>query len=773
MEIYFLSVNLTKLLSTTMKHFLLLPIFIILFINASAQVADLEIGFSTVTPTTANVGEIVSLLINVKNSNTDCTNGSITATGVSAKVYIPYNLLSIDASSTSGNYDPATQIWTIGAISPDEIVNLVMNFYVADNSTNTFYAEVFTSDLTDCDSQVGNLSGSPSEDDELSITITGQSSDCTVNVSNIVCSDATKDLSFDLTLNGANDLPIVINASSQVIISNPTNNIIKGSPSVEGILIDQFPINEDLVSSPQATCADLTATSVYLSGSIVNIGCSNTPLEVHFDGVDLALDFTVDNISGSVGDEFIFTMEVHNKGPETATGVVVYLDLNLDDGKDGLLFLSSMGDGSFDNNDDWAIPSMDAGETVQLIVHTKATLKGNITFDGQVYSENQEYNTADDYNYIGITVNGLNCSASVNDVICDASNNLSFDLTVTNDADDQPILAQTTASGSYYIDMIFEDTDPNSTNNIFQSQFPPSPAITLIDHAISTSLSSQSPPLTCNDILGHTFEISGSSSNDIIDNVCDNDPLVTFAPIAIPDNTNTEAGQFDVTQSACIDLYFDAAADACPDGVKIKLEHSWQGDLHAYIIGSTGITLSLFSRPDGVVCDGVGNDSDLDPADWIYFLDDGQLDSETVNGSLNNGVIYTTGMGSLTNAFSPAFADCVGDVTSFAALCQAEPLTEDKIVKWKICVSDHANQDTGALHDATFLRKCEANETLTTAPPNLVNVTSTINSTAVIDLPANNPVIYRAKTAINLNSGFEVVSPSVFLADPKTCVEEN
>ncbi len=99
--------------------------------------------------------------------------GTATATNIDVDITIPDGLAYVSSGSTNGSIDLYNEVWAIQSIEAGQTVYLNLDlFTLVDNMAITYFTQVISLDQLDSDSTPDNSSGTISEDDEASITIT-------------------------------------------------------------------------------------------------------------------------------------------------------------------------------------------------------------------------------------------------------------------------------------------------------------------------------------------------------------------------------------------------------------------------------------------------------------------------------------------------------------------------------------------------------------------------------------------------------------------------
>lgn len=127
---------------------------------------DVDISL-TLSPasTSPTIGANTLIDINLLNV------GPADASGVLVDFALPSGLTFV-SDDAGGDYDPATGVWTVGAIAQGESPRLRMVVNVATTGSYALTAEVSATNENDNDSTPGNNATNPNEDDSDSVTLT-------------------------------------------------------------------------------------------------------------------------------------------------------------------------------------------------------------------------------------------------------------------------------------------------------------------------------------------------------------------------------------------------------------------------------------------------------------------------------------------------------------------------------------------------------------------------------------------------------------------------
>ncbi len=309
--------------------------------------ADLSLE-KTATPP-AFAGQAATFVIEVANG------GPSLATGVEVTDQLPAGLTFVSATPTAGTYDPATGVWTIGALPVDgsEQLTITAILDVLGPVTNT--AEVTAVDQADPDSTPGNADAAPDEDDTGSAEVAAPGGSIGDRVWDDVDGDGTQD-DGEPGLEGVT--VTLLQGGAEV---DTTTTGADGAYRFDDVLPGAYEVVVDMASAPAGYVATTPATVP------VDLlpGADEDDADV---GLSTAVDLRVDKtLTGtppdSVGGTATFTVTVTNDGPATATGVVVGDQLPA-----GLAFVASTpSQGGYDaGTGRWTVGTLAAGSSATL-----------------------------------------------------------------------------------------------------------------------------------------------------------------------------------------------------------------------------------------------------------------------------------------------------------------------------------------------------------------------------------------------------------------------
>jgi uncharacterized repeat protein (TIGR01451 family) len=104
----------------------------------------------TISQKKSIIGDLITYTISLTNQSNNL------ATGVSVKDYMPAGVLYKSFSTSTGTYNSATGIWTVGNLAGQQTINLMITVQAQAQGTFFNVAEVMTCDQVDKDSKPGN-----------------------------------------------------------------------------------------------------------------------------------------------------------------------------------------------------------------------------------------------------------------------------------------------------------------------------------------------------------------------------------------------------------------------------------------------------------------------------------------------------------------------------------------------------------------------------------------------------------------------------------------
>jgi uncharacterized repeat protein (TIGR01451 family) len=338
------------------------------------QQADLAVTKSVDNPT-PNVGDTVTFTITLTN------NGPDAATGVSIVDQLPGGLALVSATPSQGSYDSSTGVWTVGTVTTGvpATLTLVATLISPNGQTNT--ATIGTADQFDPNpgNNTATASTSPQEAD---LGVTKSVSNAHPNVGDTIVFTVTlADLGPGIATNVAiHDLPP---AGLQFISATPSQGSYDSATGIwtVGTVVPGAPLTLQIAAVVLGTGA-LTNTATVSQADQFDPNPSNnsssateTPQQA-----DLQVTKTASQTVVTIGVPMVFTLLVHNRGPDAATNVVVTDPLPA-----GFAFLFGQpSQGSFDPiTGVWSVGTLANGASATLQVVGVLTTRGPLVNTAQ------------------------------------------------------------------------------------------------------------------------------------------------------------------------------------------------------------------------------------------------------------------------------------------------------------------------------------------------------------------------------------------------------
>ncbi|WP_194765653.1 PKD domain-containing protein [Tamlana sp. I1] len=315
--------------------------------------ADLSLTKEVVGGNTSPlIGSQITFQITVSND------GPNIATGVEVTDVLPPGFDYVLFSATSGSYNQATGVWTVGLIpngsSQTLLIDALVNAPTGATDEHLNNAEVTGSTINDPDSTPNN--NDPSEDDQDSILITPVNALADLSLSKQVVNGNTSPLvgsqiTFEISV--ANDGPNVATGVAVIdmlpvgfeyVSFSATSGVYNQGTGLWTVGIvptggTQTLLIDAIVKVPTGAADEYTNTAQVSASDLIDPDSTPnnddgdqseddednvvvTPLAIV---ADLSLTKTVvnNNLAPNVGDQITFEISVTNSGPNTATGVEV------------------------------------------------------------------------------------------------------------------------------------------------------------------------------------------------------------------------------------------------------------------------------------------------------------------------------------------------------------------------------------------------------------------------------------------------------------------
>ncbi|MBB4801622.1 gliding motility-associated-like protein/uncharacterized repeat protein (TIGR01451 family) [Flavobacterium nitrogenifigens] len=458
------------------------------------QSSDLSLA-KTVNTTTPLVGSLVTFEVVVTN------NGPQDNFGVQVTDVLPSGYTFTGFTVSTGTYDTATGIWTVGNLvtGDAETLQLVARVNPTGNYTNT--AEVTAANLPDPDSTPNN--GITTEDDyaeattvpvptSADLSLTKTVSNATPLVGSLVTFSIQVTNSGPQEANGVTVTDLLPSGFTYVSYSATTGSYV---PTTGLWTVGNMPITDSYTLQITAlvnaagnytNSAEITASSQPDPDSTPNNGITTeddyaeatvVPIAT---SADLSLTKTVNNTTPLVGSQVTFSIQINNAGPQSSENIIV-TDL-LPTGYSYVSYTATAG--SYDAVTGlWTVGSMpvSTAHTLQITAVVNAT--GNYTNSAEITASSQPdpdstpnngITTEDDYAEATATPTAqssdLSLTKTVNNNTPLAGSPVTFAVVVTNNGPQDNTGVQITdllPSGYTYNSFTVSTGTYNSTNGIW------------------------------------------------------------------------------------------------------------------------------------------------------------------------------------------------------------------------------------------------------------------------------------------------------------------
>ncbi|HEX3152354.1 MAG TPA: hypothetical protein VHR66_30050 [Gemmataceae bacterium] len=281
------------------------------------QRADLALTKSVSDPT-PNVGNQVSFTVTLTN------NGPDVATGVRVTDLLPAGLTFVSATTSTGNYNGITGLWTVGTLASGAAATLTIQATVVSPDPRTNTATVAHADQFD-PATADNSASATETPQRADLAVIKTVSDSTPNVGDTITFTVT------LTNNGSDaatgvTLTDLLPAGLAFLGATPSQGLYDSATGVwlVGTVTPGSPetlaITARVASSAaQTNIASVSASDQFDPNTTNNSGrATESPQRA-----DLAIVKSVNNPTPNVGDTITFTVILTNSGPDAATGVTV------------------------------------------------------------------------------------------------------------------------------------------------------------------------------------------------------------------------------------------------------------------------------------------------------------------------------------------------------------------------------------------------------------------------------------------------------------------
>ncbi|MBL7816010.1 MAG: DUF11 domain-containing protein [Saprospiraceae bacterium] len=416
---------------------------------------DLEITLTTSNPE-VNVNLVESYVLTIFNKS------SKNATGVKIKCLLPPSIQYLTHNVAGlGSYNATTGIWDVGDLGSNSNHAMTLDGRVLQGGPIKLTAQVTAATEPDIDSQPNNYNSNATQDDEKDLTITGMLADMSLTAAVAVGTPAqiTVGSQVSFVVNVTNNGPtradgIKIRAFQPAGMSYQSSTATKGvyDPSVGVWLLSTTPDgsgNKPGFTMQANTTETLTLTflanqtGVILFDSEVrsvnmpdpnstpsnNILTENDEAQVSvtvtnnvdLTAADLELSQNVVKSPINAGDSVVYTIGIFNRGPATATSIVVNHNIPAN-----FTLTTTPSVGTFAGSN-WTIPNLAANGTALL---TFRGIAGCLTTATQHFAQvqsatqndpdsphgNDTNQTANEDDEAAISFSATNCNTLLSDL---------------------------------------------------------------------------------------------------------------------------------------------------------------------------------------------------------------------------------------------------------------------------------------------------------------------------------------------------------------------
>jgi len=375
----------------------------------------------SVNNTSPRVGTDVIFTVVVTNES------AVNATGVEVTDQLPSGYTYV--SHTGGTYVPGTGVWTIGDLAAGQSRTLTITATVLATGNYLNLAEVTNANEDDIDSTPDNgvdtdgdgetIDDNGDEDDGDGATIepvpvidlelekavdnftpnVGDVINFTVTVVNRGPSVATGVIVTDQLPSGYNYVSHTGGAYNPangewnigtLAVNQTVTLTIAASVNSTGVFLNLAEVtnaNEDDIDSTPDNGVDTDGDNEYIDDNgdeDDGDGATIDPNPV----IDLELEKSVNVTTATVGDQVIFTVEVSNRGPSTATGVVV--TDQLPSGYSYFTHSFTQGTGYDAGTGIWLVGTLPAGQSATLTLTATVNATGNYLNLAEVTNANED-----------------------------------------------------------------------------------------------------------------------------------------------------------------------------------------------------------------------------------------------------------------------------------------------------------------------------------------------------------------------------------------------
>ncbi len=394
------------------------------------QQADLALA-KTVSDPTPNVGDTITYTVTLSD------NGPDAATNARVTDLLPAGLTFVSDTPSQGTYDPSTGLWTVGTVAVGSPQTLLILAKVVGPSPQTNWATISHSDQFD--PVIANNIAAVLETPRLADLVLSKTvDDATPNVGDLI--------TFTVTLgdngpNAATNVQVtdVLPSGLSFVSDTPSKGTYDPTTGIWSVgtvttAVPQTLTLQATVLGPGSQTN--TATISHSDQFDPNTGNNTATATETPQQADLVLAKSVDNPTPNVGDTIIYTINLSDNGPDSATNVVVSDPL-----PSGLFFLGATASQGIYNplNGLWTVGTVATTGAQSLQIRAMVIAAGS-TVNTATISHADQFDPVTANNTATTSVSPLQADLSVTKTVNDPTPNvgetIAYTVTLTDNGPD-------------------------------------------------------------------------------------------------------------------------------------------------------------------------------------------------------------------------------------------------------------------------------------------------------------------------------------------------
>ncbi len=317
--------------------------------NFAPEYIDLELSVTSDSQI-AQIGDVVNFTIEITNS------GTIEATDIITVVYPSSSTISfINDIPSQGTFNSTTNLWLVGNLAPNETAQIVITYVIQSDGFLGLISQILSVNETDIDSSPNNDDGDQNEDDEDSLSFQcscEELSDLEIlisaNSSTVAVGD-TLNLTIEIENNGPdyaydvvvgyympNEFSFINNIPSQGFFDINTGHWTIGtlwvgqieSLDIQLIANSSFStLVKHIAEVSNSDTKDPDSTPNNDDGDQSEDDEDSVTIDITNYYIDLELTQSINSNWFYLGDTIEYTVELINKGPNSASDIQVLTEL--------------------------------------------------------------------------------------------------------------------------------------------------------------------------------------------------------------------------------------------------------------------------------------------------------------------------------------------------------------------------------------------------------------------------------------------------------------